>query len=568
MRTIETNCLPGSAKNKNLKLYSLMVTLLLLFASTNLLAQTISFPTSCTSKDLSLLQASLPAPTSNRCACSGDRSLILGIHNGTGSTRTAFALWGTLRITTGATHVDHTIFACAGPIPPNGDYFLNATTIKIDDVDVPTASIGGLTLPVIHIDCGQSLDIVDMHLAWTAATPGANCASLYASPSTINPKCGTQALIHVDLGLEANVVPTQSTCTTGGQIVVTPRGGLPSYQVCLYRKTSPAATDSILRGCIAVSGTTTSATFTGLGDSSYTIKTTDNMGVTDATQRCSFNTFVTIANPNSVTAPNATAVQPGCGGSTGTVNVTSPISGVSYNLLQGGVSQYGPSTTGVFTGVVPGTYDLKATLGACTATHAAAVTVNSAPANPSFSVCITQPTLCSRGSLTITASGGTGFSYRINGTSFDDVAATKNSTGTFSNLLPGDVTTVQVKNAAGCVSNAVSCGSLTSVCSGSVTRRTQQEPLVFSNDNPTVKAYPNPFNDHVKFVVNSPAAGSGSLEVYNVMGQKVKTVYQGRINAGNQSYELVIPKKQQETLIYILRVDGKKVTGKLLQLNN
>jgi len=72
----------------------------------------------------------------------------------------------------------------------------------------------------------------------------------------------------------------------------------------------------------------------------------------------------------------------------------------------------------------------------------------------------------------------------------------------------------------------------------------------------------------MKFVINSPAAGNGSLEIYNVMGQKVKTVYQGRINAGNQSFELTIPKKQQQTLIYMLRVDGKKVTGKLLQLNN
>lgn len=116
----------------------------------------------------------------------------------------------------------------------------------------------------------------------------------------------------------------------------------------------------------------------------------------------------------------------------------------------------------------------------------------------------------------------------------------------------------------GCTSAAQSCGT----SSGAVTKRESASQEVGVISQPTVKAYPNPFNDHVKFVINSPAAGNGSLEVYNVMGQKVKTVYQGRINAGNQSFELVIPKKQQETLIYMLRIDGKKVTGKLLQLNN
>jgi hypothetical protein len=88
------------------------------------------------------------------------------------------------------------------------------------------------------------------------------------------------------------------------------------------------------------------------------------------------------------------------------------------------------------------------------------------------------------------------------------------------------------------------------------------------SSKPAVKAFPNPFNDRVKFVVNSPDAGNGSLEIYNLLGQKVKTVYQGHINSGDQSFELTIPKKQQATLIYIFRVGNKQVTGKLLQLNN
>ena len=107
-----------------------------------------------------------------------------------------------------------------------------------------------------------------------------------------------------------------------------------------------------------------------------------------------------------------------------------------------------------------------------------------------------------------------------------------------------------------CSSNAESCGDFTGV-TGAITQKeiVTNEPVITP---PTVKAFPNPFNDRVKFVINSPNAGNGALEIYNVMGQKVKTVYQGHINAGDQSFELTIPKKQQQTLIYMLRVDGKK----------
>ena len=82
-----------------------------------------------------------------------------------------------------------------------------------------------------------------------------------------------------------------------------------------------------------------------------------------------------------------------------------------------------------------------------------------------------------------------------------------------------------------------------------------------------VTAYPNPFSGKVKFVVSSKIAGRGSLEVYNMLGQKVKSVYQGNIIAGNQIFEMTLPSAQRSNLIYILRVGDKRVTGKLLHLN-
>jgi len=63
---------------------------------------------------------------------------------------------------------------------------------------------------------------------------------------------------------------------------------------------------------------------------------------------------------------------------------------------------------------------------------------------------------------------------------------------------------------------------------------------------------------------NSPEAGQISLEVFNVIGQKVKTVYLGHIVTGLQSFELNVPEGLRSTLIYRFTVNGKQFTGKLI----
>lgn len=83
----------------------------------------------------------------------------------------------------------------------------------------------------------------------------------------------------------------------------------------------------------------------------------------------------------------------------------------------------------------------------------------------------------------------------------------------------------------------------------------------------TVKAYPNPFTDRVRFDVAVPQAGNGSLELFNLMGQKVATVFQGFIPAGRQQWEASLPVQTASTLVYVLNVDGRKVTGKLFRLS-
>jgi hypothetical protein len=83
-----------------------------------------------------------------------------------------------------------------------------------------------------------------------------------------------------------------------------------------------------------------------------------------------------------------------------------------------------------------------------------------------------------------------------------------------------------------------------------------------------VSAFPNPFKNRVNFVIASPVSGQAVLEVFNVVGQKLQTVYEGHITAGvNQTVEFKTTSTLNGTLIYRLRIGGKTVTGKLININ-
>ena len=61
-------------------------------------------------------------------------------------------------------------------------------------------------------------------------------------------------------------------------------------------------------------------------------------------------------------------------------------------------------------------------------------------------------------------------------------------------------------------------------------------------------------------------SGKGVLEIYNLSGQKLKTIYQGTIQSGvDQKVEFNVPETDRTNLIYVLRVGKERVTGKLIQ---
>ena len=82
-----------------------------------------------------------------------------------------------------------------------------------------------------------------------------------------------------------------------------------------------------------------------------------------------------------------------------------------------------------------------------------------------------------------------------------------------------------------------------------------------------VTPYPNPYTDQIRFVIESRVSGKGSLEVYNILGQKLQTVYQGYIFKGRgQIITYYVPQLNRTHLIYVLRVGNARVTGKVLNI--
>ena len=88
---------------------------------------------------------------------------------------------------------------------------------------------------------------------------------------------------------------------------------------------------------------------------------------------------------------------------------------------------------------------------------------------------------------------------------------------------------------------------------------TLEEPLT------KVTAAPNPFGDIIKFSLQSAVSGQGSLELYNMLGQKIKTVFQGYVQKGEiKTIDYSVPGGQHTNLIYLFKVGNERKTGILI----
>jgi hypothetical protein len=83
----------------------------------------------------------------------------------------------------------------------------------------------------------------------------------------------------------------------------------------------------------------------------------------------------------------------------------------------------------------------------------------------------------------------------------------------------------------------------------------------------SVTPHPNPFNDNIKFLIESDISGQATLEVYNMAGSKLQVVYSGYLAAGKgRIIEYKVPELYRTNLIYVFRIGGRIVTGKVINI--
>lgn len=271
--------------------------------------------------------------------------------------------------------------------------------------------------------------------------------------------------------------------------------------------------------------------------------------------------------------------------STGSITVT-PSGGTSpYDI----VIKLGSTTVATYTnvtapqtktGLAAGTYTISVTDAAdpaCTYTFTAVVGSKACcVAPPKPVVCETPASLCGDGKASLTISNAVvGDTYYLTQGSTTTSKVAASSTLTFTGLTPGAGFSVygeDVKNGTTCKGAAATCADLTGTCSAqaavvSNNSSIQTQEVKLESPKTNVIAAPNPFNDRIRFSLQSEVSGRGSLDLYNMLGQKVNTVFQGYVQKGiPKTVEYSVPGPLRSTLIYVFRVGEQKVTGKLLNL--
>ncbi len=80
----------------------------------------------------------------------------------------------------------------------------------------------------------------------------------------------------------------------------------------------------------------------------------------------------------------------------------------------------------------------------------------------------------------------------------------------------------------------------------------------------SVSAYPNPFNPQTTFKVTLPNIQFVTLEVYNMLGQRVQTLVNGKLEAGEHNFQFNGTHLATGTYIYRLSANDKVQSGKIV----
>lgn len=265
----------------------------------------------------------------------------------------------------------------------------------------------------------------------------------------------------------------------------------------------------------------------------------------------------------------AEVTPPTCAVATGTISVTSSKAGLTFSLNSTNPADF-TNATGIFASLAPGSYVIrsKSAIG-CISDGVTKEVPAAAGGTPAADVLILTSPSCSSstGTLKVVQAGSnalydnTIFEFS-NGGDFTD-----NPTFSFK---AGEGYSITVRRISDHSCFAItSCEGEAPLAEAGAANNTAgiSSERITSSLRLGIKAIPNPFADRVRLAVTTERAGNGSIDVFNMQGQKIKTVYSGFVPAGTSYYDLEVTGQSSGQLIYILRVGSEKISGKLLRVN-
>ena len=311
------------------------------------------------------------------------------------------------------------IIGVGGSVCANSRAALRATSVNIVEPIYKWYADAQLT-NLLHIGANYTTPPLEFTTTFYLVVSGTNIPV----PTSADAKQVTVAVLAVPPTPVATI--TQPTCE------------IPTATITVSSPLAPGNTYS-LDGSTYLNNT---GVFTGILPGTYAVSVKNANGCISA------NTVVVVnPKPEGPAAPSLNIIHPTCDLGTGTISISSPknpgntysIDGVDYT-----------NTTGVFTQVVAGTYNVTVKNASGCISSATVAVVNAHPLTPAIpTIEITNP-LCpdKTGMIRINSPVGNGFTYSIDGATY------LNITGVFTSVAPGAYN-VSVKNASGCVSPAV-----------------------------------------------------------------------------------------------------------------
>ncbi|MCF1194412.1 T9SS type A sorting domain-containing protein [Mangrovimonas futianensis] len=376
-----------------------------------------------------------------------------------------------------------------------------------------------------------------------------------------SPSCGvinSTVVLIVNPNPTSNAGSPQALCQSkpGGPTVFNLNGavvnGTPQWSQVSSTGTASASFTSpnSATGTVSVSGVGT-----------VTLRLTCTSGFDPVCSSATNDVILTVnPNPGDLTG-NVT--QPTCGLTTGTIAVTSTITGLTFSIDSENPEDF-TNNTGVFSGLAPGSYVIRAmTINGCISNGMSKI-IYAAPNVPSTPVVqVSDPATCSSAQMTLQVVSPVGSEYQyINELEVGGVW----QSSVYFNINAGDGFSIKARRTddTTCISDAATCEEPEeeAVKLAEIPKIEEIKEVV---GKPAIKAYPNPFNNEVNFKVDVPDKSEGELVLMNLLGQRVMTVFSGEIKEGSNHYHVNLPSLNSNTLIYILSINGERFTGKLVQ---